>query len=175
MSETPTISPRTALTNTLPSIILDVAAAILIWLFGRLVFLPISEGIDVFGYPLTEILNFIVLVALIIIVLKILVDVRIFITGLTGWIAEKIGTAYDVTDDEVNNIKKALIGLIEVVAIAFAYMLLADYMAGIHPALSGVVLIAFVIWAIFKLWGAVQAISGEIRRYATALSKKVFD
>jgi len=65
--------------------------------------------------------------------------------------------------------------LIEVVAMAFAYMLLTDYMAGIHPALSGVVLISFVIWAIFKLWGAVQAISAEIRRYATAISRKVLD
>jgi len=52
---------------------------------------------------------------------------------------------------------------------------MADYMAGIHPALSGVVLISFVVWAIFKLWGAVQAISAEIRRYATAISRKVLD
>jgi len=92
MGETESISPRTAVTNTLPGIILDIAAAVLIWLFGRLVFLPISEGIDVFGYPLTEILNFIILVSLIIIVLKVLGDVRVFIGGLTGWIAEKIGT-----------------------------------------------------------------------------------
>jgi hypothetical protein len=174
MGET-TISPRTAITESLPTIILDVAAAVLIWLFGRLVFLPIAEGIDVFGYPLPEILNLIILVALMMIVLTILVDVRTFITGLTGWIAEKIGTSYEVTDDELNNIKKALVGLIEVVAMAFAYMLLTDYMAGIHPALSGVVLISFVVWAIFKLWGAVQAISGEIRRYATAISRKVLD
>ncbi len=174
MGET-TITPRTAITESLPTIILDVAAAVLIWLFGRLVFLPIAEGVDVFGYPLPEILNLIILVALMMIVLKILVDVRTFITGLTGWIAEKIGTSYDVTDNELNNIKKALVGLIEVVAIAFAYMLLTDYMAGIHPALSGVVLISFVVWAIFKLWGAVQAISAEIRRYATAISRKVLD
>lgn len=174
MGET-TITPRTAITESLPTIILDVAAAVLIWLFGRLVFLPIAEGVDVFGYPLPEILNLIILVALMMIVLKILVDVRTFITGLTGWIAEKIGTSYDVTDDELNNIKKALVGLIEVVAMAFAYMLLTDYMAGIHPALSGVVLISFVVWAIFKLWGAVQAISTEIRRYATAISRKVLD
>lgn len=174
MSET-TVSPRTAITESLPTIILDVAAAVLIWLFGRLVFLPIAEGVDVFGYPLPEILNLIILIALMMIVLKILVDVRTFITGLTGWIAEKIGTSYEVTDNELNNIKKALVGLIEVVAIAFAYMLLTDYMAGIHPALSGVVLISFVVWAIFKLWGAVQAISAEIRRYATAISRKVLD
>lgn len=174
MSET-TVSPRTAITESLPTIILDVAAAVLIWLFGRLVFLPIAEGVDVFGYPLPEILNLIILIALMMIVLKILVDVRTFITGLTGWIAEKIGTSYEVTDNELNNIKKALVGLIEVVAMAFAYMLLTDYMAGIHPALSGVVLISFVVWAIFKLWGAVQAISAEIRRYATAISRKVLD
>jgi hypothetical protein len=174
MGET-TVSPRTAITESLPTIILDVAAAVLIWLFGRLVFLPIAEGVDVFGYPLPEILNLIILIALIMIVLKILIDVRTFITGLTGWIAEKIGTSYDVSDNELNNIKKALVGLIEVVAMAFAYMLLSDYMAGIHPALSGVVLISFVIWAIFKLWGAVQAISAEIKRYATAISRKVLD
>ena len=43
---------REALAGTLPSIVLDVVAAILIWLFGRLIFIPIAEGIDLMGYPL---------------------------------------------------------------------------------------------------------------------------
>jgi hypothetical protein len=166
---------REAIADTLPRIALDVSAAVLIWLFGRLVFLPIAEGINFFGYPLPEILNFVILVALVIIVMKVIVDARKFIDGVASYSAVIIGSDYDVTEQEVEHYKTALGGLFDVIVVSLAYILFVDYFSGIHPAIAGVTLLALVIWAIFKLWGVVQSISGEIRRYTSRWSRRALE
>jgi hypothetical protein len=166
---------REAVAETLPKIVLDVSAAVLIWLFGKLVFLPIAEGIDFYGYPLPEFLNFVILVTLVVIMFKVIVDVRKFIDGLAGYTAIVIGADYDVTEEEVTHYKTALGGLFDVIVVSLAYTLLVDYFSGIHPALAGVTLLALVVWAIFKLWSVVQSISGEIRRYTARWSRKALE
>ena len=166
---------REAIADTLPKIVLDLSAAVLIWLFGKLVFLPIAEGINFFGYPLPELLNFIILVALVVIVFKSIVDVRKLIDGVAGYASMIIGADYDVTEQEVNNYKTAFGGLFDVIIVSLAYMLFVDYFSGIHPAIAGVTLLALVLWAIFKLWAVVQGISGEIRRYTAKWSKKALE
>jgi len=166
---------RETIADTLPRIALDASAAVLIWLFGRLVFLPIAEGIDFFGYPLPEFLNFVILVALVVIMFKVIVDVRKFIDGLAGYTAIVIGADYDVTEEEVKHYKTALGGLFDVIVVSLAYMLFVDYFSGIHPAIAGVTLLALVVWAIFKLWAVVQSISGEIRRYTAKWSHKALE
>jgi hypothetical protein len=166
---------REAIADTLPRIALDVSAAVLIWLFGRLVFLSIAEGINFFGYPLPEILNFVILVALVIIVMKVIVDARKFIDGVASYSAVIIGSDYDVTEQEVEHYKTALGGLFDVIVVSLAYILFVDYFSGIHPAIAGVTLLALVIWAIFKLWGVVQSISGEIRRYTSRWSRRALE
>jgi len=164
---------RKKMGETLPGIVLDISAAVLIWLFGQLVFLPIAEGIDFFGYPLPEMLNFIILVALIIIVLKVIIDVRKFIDGLASWAAATVGSDYDVSEEEIHHYETALKGLFDVIVLSLAYILLVDYFSGIHPAIAGITLLALVIWAIFKLWGVVQSISNEIQRYTSKWSQVI--
>lgn len=166
---------RKIMSETLPRIVLDVSAAVLIWLFGQLVYLPIAEGIDFFGYPLPQILNFIILAALIIIILKVIVDVRKFIDGLASYAAAIVGSDYDVSEDEIHHYETALKGLFDVIVVSLAYILLVDYFSGIHPAIAGVTLLALVVWAIFKLWGVVQSISNEIRRYTEKWSQATLE
>lgn len=157
---------REALVGAVPSITLWVVAAILLWLFGNLIFIPISQGIEWFGYPVPEILTFIILVGLAIFVLRILVDIRRGADALAGLAACEIGAPYDVTPAEVDHYKTALRGILNVIVVSLAFLLFADYLALIHPALSGVALIAIVVWAIFEIWRVVKAISEEIRRYS---------
>lgn len=166
---------REALAGTLPSIILDVVAAILIWLFGRLIFIPIAEGIDLMGYPLPQILNFIILVALAVVLLKILVDMRRFIGGLAGYAAVEIGAQYDVTSEEVDHYRTALGGIFYIIVVSLGYLLFVDYVSGIHPALSGVLLLFIVVWAIFQIWRVVQAVSAEISRYTSRWAEKALE
>jgi hypothetical protein len=163
---------REALVGAVPSLTLGIVAAILLWLFGNLIFIPIAQGIEWFGYPLPQILTFIILVGLAIFLLRILVDVRRAVDALAGLAACEIGAPYDVTPEEIGHYKTALRGVLYVIIVSLAFLLFSDYLALIHPALSGVVLIAIVVWAIFEIYRAVKAISEEIRRYSAEWAGK---
>jgi len=56
-------------------VVLSVAAAILIWLFGSLVFLPVAQGMEqmFFGYPVEAIVSFVIIVALAVIIFTVFV------------------------------------------------------------------------------------------------------
>jgi len=166
---------REALVGAVPSLTLGVVAAILLWLFGKLIFIPIAQGIEWFGYPLPQILTFIILVGLAIFLVRILVDVRRAVDALAGLAACEIGAPYDVTPEEIGHYKTALRGVLYVVIVSLAFLLFSDYLALIHPALSGVVLIAIVVWAIFEIYRAVKAISDEIRRYSAEWAGKALE
>jgi uncharacterized membrane protein len=164
---------KATLMSALPSITVGVIAAILLWLFGNLIFIPIAEGIEWFGYPLPQILTFIILIALAAFILKILVDVRKAIDALAGLAAVEIGAPTDVTTTEIEHYKTAMRGIFYIVIVSLAFLLFADYLARIHPALSGVVLVAIVVWSIFQIWRAVKAISSEIKHYSNDWAGKV--
>ena len=163
---------KAVIVGAVPSIALGVMAAVLIWLFGRLIFIPVSQGIEWYGYPLPQILNFIILVALLAFVLRILVDVRRAVDGIAGLAACEIGAPYDVTPAEIGHYRTALRGIFYVIVVSLAFLLFSDYLTLIHPGLSGVVLIAIVVWAIYQIWRVVKAISVEIRRYSSELAGK---
>ena len=163
---------RESLMSALPSITVGVVAAILLWLFGNLVFMPIAEGIVWFGYPLPQILTVIILAALAMFVLKILVDVRQAVDALAGLAAVEIGTPTDVTTTEIEHYKTAMRSIFYIVIVSLAFLLFSDYISRIHPALSGVALIAIVVWAIFGIWRAVKAVSQEIKRYSAEWAGK---
>jgi len=163
---------RESLIRALPSITVGVIAAILLWLFGNLIFIPIAEGIEWFGYPLPQILTFVILVALAAFVLKILVDVRQAIDALAGLAAVEIGAPADVSPTEVDHYKTAMRGIFYLIIVSLAFLLFSDYLARIHPALSGVILLSIVVWAIFEIWRAVKAVSQEIKSYSTEWAGK---
>jgi len=163
---------KAALMGALPSITVGVIAAILLWLFGNLVFIPIAQGIQWFGYPLPQILTFVILIALVAFVLKILVDVRKAVDGLAGMAAVEIGTSTDVSQTEVEHYTTAMRGVFYIIIVSLAFLLFADYLTMMHPALSGVVLLAIVVWSIFQIWRSVKAISAEIKRYSTEWAGK---
>jgi hypothetical protein len=166
------VESREKIAQTLPKVVLDVAAALLVWIFARLVFIPISEGINFLGYPLPQILNFIVIVALIVIVLKILVDIRKMIDGVAGYAACEIGAPYDVSSEEIEHYRVALVGIFDIIVVSLVYLLFIDFLTRIHAGLAGFILLIIVIWAIFKIWRVVQAVSSEIGRYTTEWSKR---
>ncbi len=163
---------KAALVGAVPAITVGVIAAILLWLFGNLIFMPIAEGIHWFGYPLTQILTFIIMAGLAFFVVKILADTRRAVDALAALVACEIGAPYDVTQKEVGHYKTALRGILYVIIVSLAFLLFADYLTRIHPALSGVVLIAIVGWSIFQIWRTVKAISEEIRRYSAEWAGK---
>lgn len=158
---------KTAILAAAPSIVMWIAAAVLLWLFGRLIFIPISQGIEWYGYPLPQILNFVILVALAAFVLKVLVDVRKAVDGISGLAACEIGAPYDISPSEVDHYQTALRGIFYIIVVSLAFLLFSDYLTLIHPGLSGVALIVILVWAIYQIYRVVKAIAQEIKRYST--------
>ncbi len=157
-----------ALRAAVPRIALTIGAAVLIWIFGNMVFIPISQGIDFLGYPVPQIISFIIIVALAILILTIFADIRNLTSGLAGVLAFEMGKASGETRTEAyHHYRAALNGVIYVIIVSLTFMLFSSYLALIHPAIPAVVLILIVIWAIFALWSAARAVAAEIGRAAS--------
>jgi len=157
-------------------IFLAIAAAVLIWVFGELVFLPIARGItqQLFGYPVHSIISFIIVTALAIIVFSVFVDIRRLTRSLAGVLAYQFGRASGETDVETYNDYRAMLdGIIYVIVISLVYLLFARYLAEIHPAVPAAILILIVIWSIFALWGCCRAIARIINKYTSRISEEL--
>jgi polyferredoxin len=149
---------------------LSIGAAILIWLFGQMVFIPISKGMEqVFlGYPVDAIISFIFVITLAIIIFTIFIDIRRLTGGIAGVLAYQFGKASgEITVESFRHYRTALDGILYVIIVSLTYLLFAQYLGNIHPAIPAIVLILIVIWAIFALWRSCRAIAAEIGRYTT--------
>lgn len=161
------IESAKALRTAVPRIALTIGTAILIWIFGNMVFIPIAQGINFFGYPVPQIISSIIIVALAILILTIFADIRHVISGLAGVLAFEVGKASGETRIEAyKHYRTALNGVVYVVIVSLTFMLFSSYLTLIHPAIPAAVLIAIVIWAIFSLWRASKAVAAEIARAA---------
>ncbi len=151
-------------------VVLSVGAAILIWLAGRLIFVPMAQGLtqQLLGYPIAGIISAIIIVALAIIIFTVFIDIRRLTGGLAGILAYHFGKASgDVQKSEVNNYRVAMEGVLYVVIVSLAYLLFVDYLATIHPAIPAVLLILIVIWAIFALYRSTRAVANIIGKYTS--------
>lgn len=161
-----------------PGLFVSVGVAVLIYLFGNLVFMPISEGIYFFDYPVPKIISFVILVALAFLVLRIVHQVRGLTDGAAGVLAYEFGRARgEVSMESYEHYRTALRGVMYVVVTALVFLLFSSYLAWIHPALAGIILVAVVIWSIFLLLRSGTAVLAEIRRatdkWAEELEKRV--
>ena len=74
-----------------PKVVLNIGVAILIWLFGNLVFIPISQGIFVCEYAVTQIISLITLVSLAGLLLAVLYEMRRLADAGAGILAYEVG------------------------------------------------------------------------------------
>lgn len=161
-------------------VVLSVGAAVLIWIFGQMIFLPIAKEMtqEFVGYPVHSIISLIIIVALAIIIFTVFIDVRRLTGGAAGVLAYHFGkVSGEVSVDTYKNYRTALDGILYVIVVSLAYILFASYLAEIHPAIPAIILILIVIWAIFALWRSCRAIATVIGKYtsewAEELEKKV--
>ncbi|NIP67142.1 hypothetical protein GWN63_02660 [Candidatus Bathyarchaeota archaeon] len=156
-------------------VILSVGAAILIWIVGELIFVPIAEGLmPVLGYPVPSIISFIIAIALAVIIFTVFIDIRRLTGGIAGVLAYHFGKASgEALTKTYNNYRTALDGIIYVIVVSLAYLLFANYLARIHPAVPAVVLILIVVWAIFALWRSCRAIAAVIGRYTSRWAEEL--
>lgn len=156
-----------------PKVMLNIGVAVLIWLFGNLVFIPISQGIFVREYAVTQIISLITLATLAGLLLTVLYEMRRMADAAAGILAYEVGVRGQVNAEEVSHYRTALRGLLYVGVVALAFLFLSANLSAIHPALTGVVLICVVIWAFFTLMRVGRALSAEIERYAREWAERL--
>lgn len=157
-------------------IIVAIIVAILVWVFARVVFTPIAEGLneEILGWPLTEVINLIVVIALAIIIFTVFIYIRKISTAFAGILVYHFGKAGGETRAEsYKNYSKAMDGMLYVVVISLVYLLFKDPLGEIHHAIPAVLLVFIVIWAIITLWISLNAISLEIGRYTSKMADEL--
>jgi hypothetical protein len=151
-------------------VFLSVGAAILIWIFGEMIFLPIAKEMteQFMGYPVHSIISFIIVIALAIIIFTVFIDIRRLSGGMAGILVYHFGKASgEMSTENFKNYRTALDGILYVIVVSLAYLLFAGYLAEINPAIPAILLILIVIWAIFALWRSCRAIATAIGRYTS--------
>ncbi|MCK4434153.1 hypothetical protein E3J49_00730 [Candidatus Bathyarchaeota archaeon] len=157
-------------------VFLSVGAAILIWIFGEMIFLPIAKDMtqEFMNYPVHSIISSIIVVALAIIIFTVFIDIRRLTGGAAGVLAYHFGkVSGEVSVDTYRNYRTALDGILYVIVVSLSYMLFANYLAEIHPAIPAIVLILIVIWAIFALWRSCRAIATVIGKYTSTWAEEL--
>lgn len=157
-------------------VVLSIVAAILIYVVGRLIFVPIAEGLGyVFlNYPVHSIISAILAVALALIIFMVFVDIRKLTGAIAGVLAYEFGKASgEISVESFRHYRTALDGILYVVIVSLAYLLFAEYLGKIHAAIPAIILILIVIWAVFALWRSCRAIAAEISRYTSKWAEEL--
>jgi len=137
----------------LPSTVINLSTAVLIWLFGVLVFLPAAYRIVPRELPLAC-------------GLILLVGFSIFVFKAFGGLRLLLESTPDVLAYEYIRRRKAKIPverlttvvrcIIYVVAALILYALYSPFLVAIHPSLSGLVLVTIVLWIFWTLFKTVN-------------------
>ncbi len=157
-----------------PKVLLNMGVAVLVWLFGNLVFIPISEGLHLGQYAVTQVISLIVLATIGVLAISVIVQIRALSNAAAGMIAYNVGRRKgEVTSDELDHYRTALNGIVMVGIVALLFILFSANLNVIHPALAGIVLIAVVLWMVLSLWRSGKALAAEIGRSASELAKRL--
>lgn len=155
---------------------LSIGAAVLIWIFGNLIFIPIAKDMtqQLLGYPVHSIISFIIVIALAIIIFTVFIDIRRLTGGLAGLMAYHFGKAgAEASLETYKNYRTALDGILYVIVVSLAYLLFAGYLTEIHVAIPAILLVLIVIWAIFALWRSCRAIASVIGKYTSKWAEEL--
>jgi len=157
-----------------PKVAINVAVAVLVWVIGNYVFIPISQGYFIQSWAVPWLINLIVLVALVILLLMILKELRDLSDAAAGLAAYELGSRKgQVTKDELKNYKTAFHGILYVFVAAAAFLLLGSQLSLLSPAIAALVLVIVVIWAIVMLFRVGHALSDTVHEYAHEWAKKL--
>ena len=157
-----------------PSVMLNIGVAVLAWLFGNLVFIPISQGLLLGQYAVTQIISLIVLATIAIMIVSAIIHVRRLSNAAAGLAAYHLGARKgEVTKEELDHYKTAITGIVMVIIVALAFLLFSANLSVIHPALTGIALIIVALWSMLTLWRSGRALATEIKAAADDFAQKV--
>lgn len=161
--------------ESLPDIAVNITAAILIWLFGTLIFLPLSKG-QVFleTVSMAKVVAGALIVALALIFLRVFTEIRGMVNALSG-LATVYISGNGSNEEDIVRYQEALSGVAYVLVSVVAYMFFVPFLEAIAPVLSGIVLLLIVIWGIIVLFKAGEAFSDRIEARANKIAGRIKD
>jgi len=137
----------------LPNTLINLFTAMLIWLFGALVFLPAAYRIAPSGLPLA--CGLILLAAFSIFIFKAFTGLRPLLEATSHTLAYEY-TRRRKTKLPLQRLKTVAECLIYVAAALILYALYSPFLATIHPSLGGLVLITVVLWICWMLFKTIN-------------------
>ena len=138
----------------LPSTVINLSTAVLIWLFGVLVFLPAAYMIAPRELPLA--CGLILLIGFSIFVFKAFAGFRLLLESTPDVLAYEY-IRRRKTKIPVERLRTVVRCIIYVVATLILYTLYSPFLVAIHPSLSGLVLVTIVLWIFWTLFKTVNA------------------
>lgn len=163
------------LVSSIPRIMKNLIIAVLIWLFGILVFIPLGSGITIaYGISVERVISLIIFVALVFIFLDIVKYVLLITDSLASFALIYFfqGNIDPLKEKEyVRGFKKFAYVLVALVA----YMFLLPFLTGIFKAFAGLALVGLLIWTILIFYQIGHIFSDKIEDYAEKASRKAFE
>ena len=139
----------------LPATLMNIFMALLIWLFGILVFLPAAYSIAPRGLPL--LCSLIILVGFSLFVFRSFDGLRPLLNSTSDFLAY-VYIRRRNAKVQVERLKTASRPIIYVITALILYLLYSPFLVVIHPALNGLVLIPIILWIFWTLFKTVNVL-----------------
>ena len=139
----------------LPSTLINLSTAVLIWLFGALVFLPAAYRIEPKGVPLA--CSVILLIGFSIFVFRALGGLRLLLESTSDVLAYEY-MRRGKAKIPIEKLRTVVRCIIYVVTALILYVLYSSFLVAIHPSLSGLVLIVVVLWIFWLLFKTINTV-----------------
>lgn len=139
----------------LPRTLVNLSTAVLIWLFGALVFLPAAYRIEPRAVPLA--CSVVLIIGFSIFVFKAFRGLRLLLESTPDVLAYEYIRRMKLKIS-IEKLKTVVRCIIYVVAALIIYALYSSFLVAIHPSLSGLMLIVVVLWIFWLLFKTVNAV-----------------
>jgi hypothetical protein len=126
-----------------PKTVHNLLSALLIWLFGNLVFIPLANSLN---WQTRAFCTLIFFVTFTLLVFRALPSLKKLIDAFSVPLARKYGSKKGLTYENSLILFRHILYIISAVVL---YLLYFPFLANFHPAISGIVLILVLIWIFF--------------------------
>lgn len=159
----------------IPSIILNLIIAALIWAFGALIFIPLSVNFVVLqSIAVHRLVSLIFLIAILVAIIRVFSQAKNLADGVADVIAGKMRPK-STDDNHVHQYRGALRLLFYVILATIAYMFLYPFLAPLAAPVAGLVFILLAIWAISTLFRVGSTLTEIVYYWASVANKKIDD
>jgi hypothetical protein len=133
----------------LPNVVTNLFVALLIWLFGILVFLPAANRILPQRIPLAA--SLIVLIGFTIFIVRAINNGLPLLLDLTSNILAYDYKNWRKTKIPIEKLKPTIKSIIYAITLLILYLLYSPMLLTIHPSLNGLVLLPIVLWIMWTI------------------------